>query len=225
VIACPFLLERLGLAEWRQLLGTVLASAGIFLVLYGINRWAYQRDPAWAEFSEYNRLRGEIQVTTLAGFVPQAAPTVGWSKKDGWMFSQFYFSDPDVRRCAQDVPFLGQAEGVGARQAGIFVEIFGALSVSTEDISISARHGHSDEPGHSEYDVVHPRRGGFSSSLPGHVADFLQSFYGALFLSLKDGPPARTRLLQHPAVYSRHLSLLGNRLPQPAGRDVPARPA
>jgi len=96
VIACPFLLERLGLAEWHRLLGTGLAFAGIFLALHGINRWAYQRDPAWAEFSEYNRMRGEIQVTTLGGFIPQAAPTVGWSENDGWMFSHFYFSDPDV---------------------------------------------------------------------------------------------------------------------------------
>ena len=30
VIACPFLLERLGLAGWRRLLGTGLACAGIF---------------------------------------------------------------------------------------------------------------------------------------------------------------------------------------------------
>jgi hypothetical protein len=96
VIACPFLLERLGLAGWRRWLGTGLASAGIFLVLHGINRWAYQRDPAWAEFSEYNRLRGEIHMTALVKFIPKAAPAVGWSENDGWMFSQFYFSDPEV---------------------------------------------------------------------------------------------------------------------------------
>jgi hypothetical protein len=96
VIAWPFVLERLGLSQWRRLLGTGLACAGIFLVLHGINRWAYQRDPAWAEFTEYNRMRGEIQVTPLANFVPKAAPAVGWSENDGWMFSQFYFSDPAV---------------------------------------------------------------------------------------------------------------------------------
>jgi hypothetical protein len=96
VIAGPFLLERFGLAGWRRLLGTGLACAGILLVLHGINRLAYQRDPAWAEFLEYNRMRGEIHVTALAAFIPQAAPAVGWSENDGWMFSQFYFSDPDV---------------------------------------------------------------------------------------------------------------------------------
>jgi hypothetical protein len=95
-IACPFLLERMGLAEWRRLLGTGLAFAGVFLVLHGINRWAYQRDPAWAEFSEYNRMRGEIHVTPLEKFIPKAAPAAGWSENDGWMFSQFYFSDPEV---------------------------------------------------------------------------------------------------------------------------------
>jgi hypothetical protein len=65
-------------------------------MLHGVNRWVYQGDPAWAEFSEYNRMRGEIHVTPLARFIPKAAPTVGWSENDGWMFSQFYFSDPDV---------------------------------------------------------------------------------------------------------------------------------
>jgi hypothetical protein len=95
-IACPFLLERLGLTAWRRLLGTALAFAGIFLVLHGINRWAYQRDPAWAEFSEYNRMRGEIHVTPLEKFIPDAASAAGWSANDGWMFSKFYFSDPEV---------------------------------------------------------------------------------------------------------------------------------
>jgi len=96
VIACPFLLERLGPAGWRRLFGIALVFAGMFLLLHGINRWAYQRDPAWAEFSEYNHMRGKIHVTALAKFIPKAAPTVGWSENDGWMFSEFYFSDPDV---------------------------------------------------------------------------------------------------------------------------------
>ena len=94
--AWPFVLERFGLAGWRRLLGTGVACAGIFLVFHGINHRAYQRDPAWAEFSEYNRIRGEIQVTALARFIPQAASTVGWSKNDGWMFSQFFYPDPEV---------------------------------------------------------------------------------------------------------------------------------
>jgi hypothetical protein len=96
VIAGPFFLERIGLANWRRLFGIGLACAFIFLILHGINRWSYQHDPAWAEFSEYNRMRGEIHGTSLAKWIPEAAPAVGWSKNDGWMFSQFYFSDPKV---------------------------------------------------------------------------------------------------------------------------------
>lgn len=96
VIACPFLLERSGLNNWWRLLGMVLAFAGIFFVLHGINRRIYQHDPAWAEFSEYNRMRGEIHVTPLEKYIPQAAPAVGWSENDGWMFSKFYFSEPEV---------------------------------------------------------------------------------------------------------------------------------
>ncbi len=96
IIACPFLLERLGLAEWRRVLGTGLAFAGIFLVLHEINHRSYQCNPAWAGYSEYNRMRGEIHLTPLARLIPKAAPTIGWSENDGWMFSQFYFSEPEV---------------------------------------------------------------------------------------------------------------------------------
>jgi hypothetical protein len=94
--AGPFLLERFGWLGWRRLLGTGVVCAGILLVLHGINRWAYQHDPAWAEYSEYNRMRGEIQDMTLAEYLPQADTAVGWSRNDGWMFSEFYFSEPDV---------------------------------------------------------------------------------------------------------------------------------
>lgn len=95
-VACPFVVERLGLTQWRRLLATVLAFVAIFLVLHETNSWVYQRDPAWAEFSNYNRVRGEIQITELSAYLPQADSAVGWSKNDGWMFSEFYFPDPDV---------------------------------------------------------------------------------------------------------------------------------
>jgi hypothetical protein len=96
MVAGPFLLERFGRIGWRRLLGTGVVCAGILLVLHGINRWTYQHDPAWAEFSEYNHLRGEIQDMTIAEYLPQAEAAVGWSRNDGWMFSEFYFSEPDV---------------------------------------------------------------------------------------------------------------------------------
>jgi hypothetical protein len=95
-VAGPFLLERFGLAGWRRLLGAALASTGLLLLLHGVNHWAYQRDPTWAEFSEYNRLRGEIHDTPLEKFIPQATPAVGWSRNDGWIFSKQFFPDPDV---------------------------------------------------------------------------------------------------------------------------------
>ena len=95
-VAGLFLLERFGFAGWRRLLGAALACAGLCLLLHGINRWAYQSNPAWAEYSEYSRLRGEIHDTPLEKFIPQAAPAVGWSRNDGWMFSKQLFFDPDV---------------------------------------------------------------------------------------------------------------------------------
>lgn len=96
VVAGPFLLERFSRVGWHRLAGAGLAGAGILLLLHGVNHRAYQRNPGWAEYSEYNRLRGEIHVTGLSRFIPQAAPAVGWSRNDGWMFSEFYFSEPEV---------------------------------------------------------------------------------------------------------------------------------
>ena len=71
-----------------------MACAGLFLILHGINYRAYQSNPAWAEYSKYNRLRGEIHDTPLEKFIPQAVPAVGWSQNDGWMFSKRYFPIP-----------------------------------------------------------------------------------------------------------------------------------
>ena len=117
IIAGPFFLERIGLANWRRLFGISLACTFIFLILHGINRWPYQHDPAWAEFSEYSRIRGQIHGTPLQKLIPEAAPAVGWSKNDGWMFSQFYFSDPEVyagvpkmHRFLDRLKILAQAE-------------------------------------------------------------------------------------------------------------------
>jgi hypothetical protein len=95
-IAGPFFLERLGLKEWKRLLGTALACIALFASLQGINHWAYHRDPAWAEFSEYNYMRGELNETPLGGLIPKAAPAVGWTENDAWLFSHFYFPDRDV---------------------------------------------------------------------------------------------------------------------------------
>jgi hypothetical protein len=95
-IAAPFILERLGLNGWRRLLGTALACIAIFVSLQGVNHWAYRQDSAWAEFSEYNDLRGQIHGTPLSQLVPKAAPVVGWTENDGWLFSQFYYPDPDI---------------------------------------------------------------------------------------------------------------------------------
>jgi hypothetical protein len=96
LVAGPFLLERFGRVGWRRLSGTVLACAGILLALHAVNRWAYQLDRAWAEYSEYNHLRGQIHDTPLLAYLPQADTTLGWSRNDGWMFSEFYFSEPEV---------------------------------------------------------------------------------------------------------------------------------
>jgi len=96
LIALPFLIERFGLPGWRRALGVGLVCAALFLALQGINQWYYVRDPAWAEFREYNGLRGQIHETRLQPFIPQAAPAVGWSDNDAWLFGNFYFPEPEV---------------------------------------------------------------------------------------------------------------------------------
>lgn len=96
LIALPFLIERLGLAGWRRLLGLGLVYAALFLALQGINRWYYVRDPAWAEYLEYNDLRGRIHRTALNARIQEAGPVVGWSQNDTYMFDNWYFAEPDV---------------------------------------------------------------------------------------------------------------------------------
>jgi hypothetical protein len=105
-IAAPFLLERLGLREWKRVLGTALAGIGIFVSLNGVNNWAYQHDSAWAEFTEYNHARSKIHGTPLVQFIPQAAAAVGWTKNDGLMFSHFYFPDRDLYAGASKMQHL-----------------------------------------------------------------------------------------------------------------------
>jgi hypothetical protein len=96
LISLPFLIERFGTVGWRRMLGVGLAFAALFLALDGVNRWYYALDPAWADFREYNDLRGQIHVTRLQRFTPQAAPAVGWSDNDAWLFGAFYFAEPEV---------------------------------------------------------------------------------------------------------------------------------
>jgi len=96
IIAFPFLVERFGFGGWRRLPAAVLVCGVMFLAMHGINRWYYERDPAWSEFSEYNRLRGQIFGTPLARYVPRAAPVAGWSENDAKMFREHYFSEPEV---------------------------------------------------------------------------------------------------------------------------------
>jgi hypothetical protein len=96
IVASPFLIERFGWAGWRRLVAAGLVCASLFVALHSLNRWYYQRDPEWAEYLQYNQLHGAIRTSPLKKSISQAAPSVGWSKNDAWMFANWYFSDPDV---------------------------------------------------------------------------------------------------------------------------------
>jgi hypothetical protein len=88
--------ERFGLRGLRRLLIVGSTCIALGIVVHEANHWYFQRDPAWAEFREYNELRGRIHRTALEAYLMEAAPSVGWTKNDAEMFHNWYFADPEV---------------------------------------------------------------------------------------------------------------------------------
>ncbi len=136
LISFPFLVEGFGWKGWRRLLLAGVVCTGLFLAFQAINRWYYQRDPAWAEFYQYNRLNGRIRVTPIKTFIRQAAPTVGWSENDAWIFEHWYFSDPEVygsasklRVLMEKLQKLPQPHRFSGRFASIYLALPTALGL------------------------------------------------------------------------------------------------
>ena len=96
IVACPFVVERFGLRGLRRLLIVGSTCIALGIVVHEANHWYLQRDPAWAEFREYNELRGRIHRTAREAYLMEAAPSVGWTKNDAEMFHNWYFADPEV---------------------------------------------------------------------------------------------------------------------------------
>jgi hypothetical protein len=96
MVACPFLLERFGFSGWPRLVTTGLACVVLAVLIHQFNDAYYRHNPAWAEFNEYNTLRGKIHRTALENNLMAAAPAVGWSENDAYMFHNWYFADPEV---------------------------------------------------------------------------------------------------------------------------------
>jgi len=96
LVALPFLVEHFAFRGWRRAALAGMACVSLFLMLLGVNRWYYLRDPAWAQFGEYNKLRALFQDTPLRQLIPAAAPSVGWSQNDCWMLEHYFYSDPEV---------------------------------------------------------------------------------------------------------------------------------
>jgi len=122
VTACPFLLETVGLAGWRRLLELLWFLPEYFYSCMESNSWAYQRDPGWAEFLEYNHMRGEIHVTALAEFIPKADPRLaGVKMTDGCFLSSIFPTLTCMAACPRctfywtKLRMLEQAEPASAR--------------------------------------------------------------------------------------------------------------
>lgn len=96
LVSIPFLIERLGLSNWKRVAGVGIAAAVLCFAVTGFNRWYYQKDKAWLEFMEFNSVRGGFQGTPLAVSALRTAPRAGWSLNDVVMFKGFYDADPEV---------------------------------------------------------------------------------------------------------------------------------
>jgi hypothetical protein len=96
LVGLPFLIERLGLANWKRLVAPGIACAGLLLAVTGFNRWYYEKDKAWSGFMEFNTLRGSFQDTPLVVSALHTAPRAGWSINDIQVFGNFYGADPEV---------------------------------------------------------------------------------------------------------------------------------
>jgi hypothetical protein len=70
--------------------------AGVTLAAATISTVAYDSDPRWSEYSEFNAVRGQLHGN--ASFHPptRALDEIGWSKSDLTLFRSWFFSDPEV---------------------------------------------------------------------------------------------------------------------------------
>jgi hypothetical protein len=93
-------------ASWmysrRALADKLIFVVGIVLLAAGglaFDRVYSAHDPGWADYREYNRLRGDLHMNPKFNLGPQNLPAfahVGWSENDAWMFSQWLYEDPAV---------------------------------------------------------------------------------------------------------------------------------
>jgi hypothetical protein len=101
ILAGPFLAARLGRTRSVSLvIGCALAAilgTGIELA----NRAYYQRDPDWAAYMEFNRVRGRIHDSLYKSppaTVERALAATGWTMTDWQLFRMSLFDDPAVYR-------------------------------------------------------------------------------------------------------------------------------
>jgi hypothetical protein len=95
-LVAPFVLERLGVSHWKRLVLLAVVYGIIFVGLTSVDRAWYQRDAGWAQYREYNLIRGSIQKTPKTDFVEAVGPTIGWSANDGKMLVESFFADPET---------------------------------------------------------------------------------------------------------------------------------
>ncbi len=102
LIAAPFGISLARRASRRALVPSgmaVLLAAMLIGLATAYDRAAYEHDPRWSEFFDYNQLRIKFNDYSWTSYTPQTAglfSTVGWSKNDHEMIARWFFDDPEV---------------------------------------------------------------------------------------------------------------------------------
>ena len=98
----------------------VLALAGALALGFGadrLNRWYYSRDEGWDQFYEFNQLRAQFTDYSRVDYNERTRgilESVGWSKIDLIMLTEFNYADPERFSIERMRTVLG-AVGVGDR--------------------------------------------------------------------------------------------------------------
>lgn len=105
VLALPFVIGIVrNRSERPRLRGTFVAACVAVLLTvagFGVNQFAYRQAPGWAVFHEYNilrlRLAEYISPERINAETTYAlAKRVGWSRNDFALFSNWFFTDPQL---------------------------------------------------------------------------------------------------------------------------------
>jgi hypothetical protein len=72
------------------------AIATVSLAAAAVSTVAYDTDPRWREYLEYNAVRGKLHANASFNPPNQVLKEVGWSRSDMLLFKSWFFTDPEI---------------------------------------------------------------------------------------------------------------------------------